>query len=193
VPRAIAPVRPAWENSIRRLGRWVRAPSRRERRRHPAAILVFAGWAILCAAGGDPATLRFRADEWVTECGSGPGHRVADCSITVPFWQAGGNGKGSFALVIMLDSGNIGIVGQPFPVRAVLHIDRNLPIECSTTRYCIFPTSQSVTAVRELEAASLVLIDVFTAKSHFAFSLTPKGFRAGLAQIRAWGYQIPTD
>jgi len=93
----------------------------------------------------------------------------------------------------MLETGNIGIVGQPFPIRAVLRIDRNPPIECRTTRYCIFPTTQSVTAVRQLGAASLVLIDVFTAKSHFAFSLTPKGFRAGLAQIRAWGYQLPTD
>ncbi|HEV2098640.1 MAG TPA: hypothetical protein VGR45_06900, partial [Stellaceae bacterium] len=110
-----------------------------------------------------------------------------------PFWQVGGNGKGSFALVVMLDTGNIGVVGQPFPVRAVLHIDRNPPIECSSTRYCIFPPSQSVAAVRQLEVGSLVLIDVFTVKSHFAFSLTPKGFQAGLAQIRAWGFQIPTD
>ncbi len=195
VPGAITPIHPAWDQTVGQLGLSGRASSRGRRRYHPAAILVFAGWTILCAAGGEPATLRFRADEWVTECGSGPGRHVADCSITVPFWQAGGNGngKGSFALVVMLDTGNIGIVGQPFPVRAVLHIDKNSPIECSTTRYCIFPTPQSVAAVRELGAASLVLIDVFTAKSHFTFSLTPKGFRAGLAQIRAWGYQIPSD
>ena len=168
-------------------------PGRMRRRRRPAAVLFFAGWAILSAADGASATLRFRADDWVTECGGGPGGRAADCSITVPFWQTGHDGKGSFALVVMLETGNIGIVGQPFPIRAVLRIDRNPPIECRTTRYCIFPTTQSVTAVRQLGAASLVLIDVFTAKSHFAFSLTPKGFRAGLAQIRAWGYQLPTD
>ena len=193
MPRAIAPTHPARANIIHRLGLSGRVSVSCGWRFHPAAILVLAGWTILCAAGGEPATLRFRADEWLTECGSGSGHRVADCSITVPFWQAGENGKGSFALVVMLDTGNIGIVGQPFPVRAVLHIDKNLPIECRTTRYCVFPTSQSAAAVRELEVASLVLIDVFTTKSHFTFSLTPKGFQAGLAQIRAWGYQNPTD
>ncbi len=54
-----------------------------------------------------------------------PRRRAGDCSITVPFWQAGYAGKGSFALVVMLDTGNIGIVGQPLPVRAVLRVDGN--------------------------------------------------------------------
>ena len=194
LPRAIVLTRSARDNRTGRLGLRGRAPSRRMRRRRCAVVtLFFAGWAIICAAGGASATLRFRADEWVTECGDRPGSPAADCSITVPFWQTGNDGKGSFALVVMFEAGNIGIVGQPFPVRAVLRIDRNPPIECRTTRYCIFPTGQSFAAVRELGVASLVLIDVFTAKSHFAFSLTPKGFRAGLAQIRAWGYQLPSN
>jgi hypothetical protein len=30
---------------------------------------------------------------------------------------------------------------------------------------------------------------VYTAKGAFDFSLTPKGFQAGIAQIRAWGYR----
>ncbi len=158
-----------------------------------AAILVFAAWTLLCAAGAASATLRFRADEWVTECGGSLGGAAADCSITVPFWQTGDDGKGSFALVVMLETGNIGIVGQPVPVKAVLRIDRNPPIECRATRYCIFPTAQSLSAVRELGVGALVLIDVFTTRSHFSFSLTPKGYQAGVAQIRAWGYQIPGD
>ena len=137
--------------------------------------------------------MRFRADEWVTECGGSLGSPATDCSITVPFWQTGDDGKGSFALVVMLETGNIGIVGQPVPVKAVLRIDRNPPIECRATRYCIFPTAQSLSAVRELGVGALVLIDVFTTRSHFAFSLTPKGYQAGVAQIRAWGYQIPGD
>jgi hypothetical protein len=36
-------------------------------------------------------------------------------------------------------------------------------------------------------------VDVTTARSTFRFSLTPKGFQAGIAKIRAWGYRLPTD
>ena len=163
------------------------------RERRSAAVLVFAAWTLLGAAGAASATLRFRADEWVTECDGSLGSPATDCSITVPFWQTGDDGKGSFALVVMLETGNIGIVGQPTPVKAVLRIDRNPPIECRATRYCIFPTAQSLSAVRELGVGALVLIDVFTTRTHFSFSLTPKGYQAGVAQIRAWGYRIPGD
>jgi hypothetical protein len=136
---------------------------------------------------------RFQADEWITECGGRPGGISPDCSITVPFWQAGDHGKGSFALVVMLDTGNIGIVGTPPPVKAVLRIDRNRAATCSGARYCIFPTAQSLAAVRQLDTASLILIDVYTAKSRFSFSLSPKGYQAGLAQVRAWGYQLSAN
>jgi hypothetical protein len=194
VLRAIVPARFAGDDAVGWLGPRSRAaPSRTWGPRRMAAVFVFASWAVLCVAGNTWGTLRFRADEWLTECGGGPGSRAADCSITVPFWQTGDDGKGSFALVVMLETGNVGIVGQPFPVRAVLRVDKNPPIECRTTRYCIFPTPQSLAVVRELGVASLVLIDVFTTKSHFVFSLTPKGFQAGVAQLRAWGYQLPTD
>jgi hypothetical protein len=194
VLRAIVPARVAGEHAVRGLGPRSRAaPSPLWGQRRQAAVFVFASLAILCAMGSAWGSLRFRADEWVTECGVGPGSRAADCSITVPFWQTGDDGKGSFALVVMLETGNVGIVGQPFPVRAVLRVDKNPPIECRTPRYCIFPTTQSLAAVKELGVASLVLIDVFTTKSHFVFSLTPKGYQAGVAQIRAWGYQLPTE
>jgi hypothetical protein len=158
-----------------------------------AAVLIFALWGELCGAGGAAAARTFDADEWVTECGAAPGHGAADCSITVPFWQTGYDGKGSFALVVMLQSGNIGIVGKPFPLKAVLRVDKNPPVECRQTRYCIFPTAQALAVVKELGVGSLILIDVFTAKSQFSFSLTPKGYQAGIAQIRAWGYRLPTD
>ncbi len=133
---------------------------------------------------------QFRSDEWITECDGGRG---GGCSITVPFWQAENRQKGSFALVVMLDTGNIGIVGQPPPVRAVLRVDRNPPVECRQTQYCIFPTDQALAVVRQLASGSLVLVDVVTARSTFRFSLTPKGFQAGIAKIRAWGYRSPTD
>jgi hypothetical protein len=71
-----------------------------------------------------------RADEWIAECDPSPSTGAADCSITVPFWQTHGGPSGSFALVVMLQTGNIGIVGQPFPVRAVLRVDKNPTMEC---------------------------------------------------------------
>ncbi len=159
----------------------------RSRRRRPPAILLLALGFWLGAQTGAWGTQRFQADEWITECGGSGG-----CSITVPFWQDGYDGKGSFALVIMLQTGNIGIVGTPSPMRAVLRVDKNPAATCSGPR-CIFPTGQSLAVVRQLAAGSLILIDVFTAKSQFSFSLSPKGYQEGVAQIRAWGYQASID
>lgn len=152
------------------------------------ATLVLA----LCAQAAGPAWSagqRYQADEWITECNSGPSAGGADCSITIPFWQAQRDARGSFALVVMLQTGNIGIVGQPFPTRAVLRVDKNPPVECRQERYCVFPSIQSLGVLKQLSEGSLVLIDVYTAKGVFRFSLTPKGFQAGIAQIRAWGYR----
>ena len=140
----------------------------------------------LCSAA---AVQKFRADEWVTECEPAPYAGPGNCSITVPFWQGRHDERGSFALVIMLQTGNIGIVGQPFPTRAILRVDKNPPIECTQMRYCIFPSVQALSIVHQLEAGSLILVDVYTHKGIFKFSLTPKGFQAGIAQIRAWGYR----
>ena len=135
----------------------------------------------------------FRSDEWITECEVEAGSGAPDCSITLPFWQVRGDEDGSFALVVMIQTGNIGIVGQPFPVKAVLRVDKNPPIECRQTRYCIFPSAQAPMAVKQLKVGSLILIDVFTAKGVFSFSLTPKGYQAGIAKIRAWGYRLSPD
>lgn len=135
----------------------------------------------------------FRSDEWITECGADPNSGTSDCSITIPFWQAGRDQNGSFALVVMLQTGNIGIVGQPIPVRAVLKVDKNPPVECRQTRYCVFPSAQALTVVKQLKVGSLILIDVFTVKGTFSFSLTPKGYQAGIAKIRAWGYRLLPD
>jgi hypothetical protein len=132
---------------------------------------------------------KFRADEWVTECDRAAGISSAECSITVPFWQSRGEPKGSFALVIMLQTGNIGIVGQPFPLRAMLRVDKNPPIECRQARYCIFPSMEALAVLKQLKMGALILIDVFTANGTYKFSLTPKGYQAGIAQIRAWGYR----
>ncbi|MGH7115835.1 MAG: hypothetical protein ACREE9_15270 [Stellaceae bacterium] len=157
-----------------------------------AVILALVLGAQPGASAPAAAALKFRADEWITECDGRPG-RVADCSITVPFWQTGSHGKGSFALVVMLRTGDVGIVGQPYPVRAVLRVDKNPASECRQARYCIFPTAQALAIVKQLETGSLILVDVFTAKAEFSFSLTPKGYQAGIAQVQAWGFQLPPD
>jgi hypothetical protein len=157
------------------------------------AISVLALVANFGGGGGAFAAQRFQADEWITECGGRPGSSNGDCSITVPFWQTGDDGKGSFALVVMLQTGNIGIVGSPVPVRAVLRVDKNPAAVCSGARYCIFPSAQSAALIRQLDIGSLILIDVFSAKSRFSFSLSPKGYQAGVAQIRAWGYQMSAN
>src|SRR5258708_35219226 len=119
---------------------------------------------------------KYRADEWITECDPGPSTGTSDCSITVPFWQTRGDPSGSFALVVMLQTGNIGIVGQPFPVRAVLRVDKNPPIECRQTPYCDFPSAQAIAAVRQLKGGALIFIDVITGKAMVSFRLTRNGY-----------------
>lgn len=164
-------------------------PATRGKQFRTVAGLVLALCAQACDAASARAAQKYRADEWVTECESAPNLGAAGCSITVPFWQTQRQTQGSFALVIMLRTGNIGIVGVPFPTRAVLRVDKNPPIECKQERYCVFPSGQAFAVLKQLEVGSLILIDVYTAKGAFNFSLTPKGFQAGVAQIRAWGYQ----
>jgi len=139
------------------------------------------------------AAQRFQADDWMAECDGRPDGEDADCSITVPFWQTTYGGQGSFALVVMLQTGNIGIVGNPQPLQAELRVDKGAAATCRGTRYCIFPAAQSLAIVKQLASASLILIDVFTAKAQFRFSLSPKGYQAGIAQIRAWGYPLSAD
>jgi hypothetical protein len=159
------------------------------RRVRIAAVLFLAFCTQTASFSWAAGAQKFRSDEWITECEAGPGIGAPDCSITVPFWQTQGDQKGSFALVVMLQTGNLGIVGQPFPVRAMLRVDKHPPIECKQARYCVFPSIQALAVIAQLKTASLILIDVFTTTGAFSFSLTPKGYQAGMAQIRAWGYR----
>jgi hypothetical protein len=161
----------------------------RRRKSHIALVVFLICCVQTLSASKAFAARKFRADEWVTECESSPGIGAPDCSITVPFWQSRGAPRGSFALVVMLQTRNMGIVGEPFPTKAVLRIDKNPPIECREARYCVFPSIQAVAALKQLKTGSLILIDVYTERGEFSFSLTPKGFQAGMAQIRAWGYR----
>ena len=132
------------------------------------------------------AVLRFRVDDWITECGT------AGCSITGLFQQTNLDGRrGAFALVVMLGSRQLAVVGEPYPIRARLQIDANNPTACVGTRYCIFPGYEAGRAIRELGAGSLVLIDVYTGKDVFRSSLSTKGYQASLAKLQAEGYKVP--
>jgi invasion protein IalB len=158
-------------------------------RRAIILLLVISASAIAVTAAANEQ--KFQSDEWVTECDTATG--APDCSITVPFWQGERQRDGAFALVVMLQTGNIGIVGQPSPTRAVLRVDKNPPIECRPSRFCVFPSAQALAVFRQLKDASLIVVDVFTAKGTFSFNLTPKGYQAGIAKIRSWGYSLPGD
>jgi len=191
---AIVPVEPAgWARCAQTVGDRRGASGQTGRAVcRAAAILALVLVAQPGAAATAAAALTYRADEWLTECDGLPG-RAGGCSITVPFWQTNARGKGSFALVVMLQTGNVGIVGEPHPRRAVLRVDKNPATECRQTQYCIFPAAQGLAIVKELETGSLVLVDVYTAKGEFSFSLTPKGYQAGVAQVRAWGVDLPAE
>src|ERR1700736_3947239 len=114
------------------------------RRLHTALLVLVVCCVQTCGASKAAAGQKFRADEWVTECDSGPGAGPPDCSITVPFWQTRGAPKGSCALVVMLQIGSMGIVGERFQTRAVLRIEKTPPIECREARYCVFPSMQAL-------------------------------------------------
>jgi hypothetical protein len=163
------------------------AASRRNRWRLISALFAAGLAAAAIANTPHAATLRFRVDDWITECRS-----AGDCSITGLFQQMNLDGRrGSFALVIMLESRQLAVVGQPFPIRARLQIDGNNPAECAGTRYCIFPGRQSRRAIGELATGSLVLVDVYTVKDVFRSSLSTIGYQNSLAKLRAEGYAVP--
>jgi hypothetical protein len=186
--RIVAPVCPA----LPAVPAGNRIPRLRRRGPAPAATVVMAlllGAAALllplpfAAAAGQ----KYQSDDWVTECEGGAS---GECSIIVPFWKVENGQKGSFALAVMLQTGDIGIVGQPPPLRATLRIDNHPPLECREPRQCLFPHSQGLAAIGLLGSASVLLIDVVTQKTTFRFSLTARGYQAGLAQIRAWNFRF---
>ena len=129
---------------------------------------------------------QFRADDWRTECDAARG---GSCSIMVPFQQRGSRGaSGSFVLAVDIQTGVIAIVGQPSPLAGRLQIDKNSAIRCHGPRHCLFNPRDSAAAAAELAVGSIALVDVDTRDGAFHASVSAKGYRAGLAKIRAWSY-----
>ncbi len=158
-------------------------PLCRHRTRHAFALLV-AGWLLpMLAHAPQAAPLHFQIGDWVTEC------RASGCSITGLFQQTNlDSRRGSFALVIMLPSRQLAVVGDPFPVRARLQINMNNPAECVGIRYCIFPSREARRLIGEMAIESSVLVDVYTVKGVFHSILSTIAFQASLAKLQAEGY-----
>jgi hypothetical protein len=154
-----------------------------------ALALLLTGWVLpMLANASQAAALHFRIGNWVTECGT------AGCSVTGLFQQTNlDDRRGSFALVIMLRSRQLAVVGNPLPIRARLQIDKNNPAECIGIRYCVFPYDAARHLIRELGDGSLVLVDVYTVKDVFRSSLSTIGYQASLAKLQAEGYDIPAS
>jgi hypothetical protein len=154
-----------------------------------ALALLAAGWLLpMLANAPQAAALRFQIGDWVTEC------RAAGCSITGLFQQTNLDGRrGSFALVIMMPSRQLAVVGDPFPVRARLQINKNNPAECVGVRYCIFSSRAARRLIDEMGIESLVLADVYTVRGVFHSSLSTIAYQATLAKLQAEGYAVPAS
>src|SRR3954447_4870990 len=147
---------------------------------------------LVCPCSVFAEVVKFRADDWIIECDTA--HQTAndDCSIIGVFRRALPDGaRGSFSLLVDLKSRQLAVVGEPVPARANLRIDKNQAVRCTGIQ-CTFSNTDAETVIRQLQYGSLILIDVFTAKSVFQFSLSTKGFQAGMAKIQAMGYRPPT-
>ena len=138
------------------------------------------------AAGEAYAGQTYQSGGWTTECQGGRDAR--GCSLIVPFSRIENGQRADYTLAVLLSTGDIAIVGKPPPVRVVLRIGNNPPMECRESQPCLFPRDRSIDAILQLSTAPVILIDVLNSKSTSKFSLTTHGYQAGLAQIRAWGY-----
>ena len=152
-------------------------------------VATFIGWSVLASPLPTLAEqLRFAADDWLTECASVL--PAVDCSLTAVFRGLDSRGAtGSFAMVIGLENLLAAIVGQPFPAKATLRVDKFPPIDCVGRRHCLFANDDSAKLIGELAVGNLLLVDVYAGTHDFRASLSIKGYQAGIAKIRAVSQQ----
>ena len=145
----------------------------------------------LAFAAPASAQVRFEADTWVAECGATPD---SDCSIIGVFKSSNPTGPaGSYSLLVDLRNRLVAVVGKPAPSAATLRIDRNHALTCRGENYCIFPTSDTETIMRQLKTGSLALVDVLAGKNTFRASISTKGYQSDLGKIRAQGFRNLPD
>jgi hypothetical protein len=155
-------------------------------------IIVLVALARVFAAGAALAeSERFQSDSWITECESEPSMTSGISCTTTAILSATRRGlNGSFGLAIGFQTGMVAIVGQPFPTSADIQIDKNPPIHCQGTEYCVFPDDKTLEILQQLGIGKLILLNIITEKGVFRFNLTPKGYRAGAAKMQAWSYPL---
>ena len=130
----------------------------------------------------------------VTECDTAHETSNDDCSIIGVFRDRSRQGiAASFSLLADLRNKQLTVVGDPPPTSSRLQVDKNAPVQCNGAPYCIFSGSDAEIIIRQLQTGSLIFIDVFTAKGPLKFSLSTKGYRAGIAKIQAQGYAVPKN
>ena len=100
---------------------------------------------------------------------------------------------GSYSLLVDVRNRLVAVVGKPTPSGATLRIDRNPALACRGESYCIFPTSDTETIMRQLKTGSLALVDVLAGKNVFQASISTKGYQANLGKIRAQGFRNLPD
>jgi hypothetical protein len=127
--------------------------------------------------------LQFQAGDWTTECEIQK--PSGDCSIIALLKGNSISGaKGSFALAIELQTGQVALVGKPDPVGGVIRVDNSPPAECSG-HPCVFPSVQAETLMNQLSTGRLVLVDLLSQKEVFRLSITTAGYRSSIAKIQA--------
>lgn len=130
-------------------------------------------------------------DEWTIECDGAAYRHNLDCSATVVLPPPQPGFEGRFAIVIMIQTGDVGITGKPIPVHAIMRIGRSAQFECRGPKYCLFPRETSINLIKELSRQATVFVDIPADADILHFSLSTAGFQLGIAQLRAWGYPIP--
>jgi invasion protein IalB len=151
--------------------------------------LVLSGMLVLAAVDAAIAQIELQAGDWTTRCDSRPDRHADDCFATLSL--RGSASTGIFAIVIMLQIGEIGIAGKPPPKQATIRVDTNPPFVCSGTPYCVFSREASHSLIKQLDNGHIALVDILTAGKTLHFSFGTSGFRAGTAKLRAWRYPLP--
>ena len=127
--------------------------------------------------------LQFQAGDWTTECEIQK--PSGDCSIIgLLKGNSTAGTKGSFALAIELQTGQVALVGKPDLVGGVIRVDKSPPAECRGSP-CVFPSGQAEALISQLSTGRLVLVDLLSQKEVFRLSITTAGYRSGLAKIQA--------
>jgi hypothetical protein len=154
-------------------------------RRVAVPVVIFACSLCLLVFGFTEAAraIQFQAGDWTTECAIEK--PSGDCSIIGLLKGNSTSGtKGSFALAIELQTGQVALVGKPDPVGGVIRVDKSAPVECRGSP-CVFPSGQAEALIGQLSTGRLVLVDLLSQKETFRLSITTAGYRSGIAKIQA--------